>query len=436
MQSSVDPLPRRFGDYFLFDKIGEGGMARIYLSRQKTKLGAERLVAVKQILPFLSKSAEFARLLIDEAKLAAQLSHSGIVQVYDLGREEDLLFIAMEYVEGFDLNELLRRCARSKIGFPIEFSLFIICEALKALSYAHHFKNEQGLSQGVVHRDVSPSNVLISFDGEVKLCDFGIARAIGVESAIRPEAIQGKAGYMSPEAAGGLPLNARADVFSAGIILWELLAGRRLYKTKKGQPPSLERAIEAEIPPLLSRGYEDEKRLFGICLKALAKQPEDRYPSGTEFLHDLEEYVFDANLIVSPLRLGRWLMETFGQQIVEVRRARERAARALDLGPLLQMRPAVDPEQQAAREAETVPETPVAPVASPRFPRVPASAPSPPTPPRPDAAMVSPAPAPALFPPDSQAPAPQASPPSGLAVFAIGFVVTAALGALLLIYLL
>lgn len=322
-----ESLPRRFGRYMLFDKVGEGGMARIYLGRFSTELGAKRLVVVKQILPLLASSQEFSRLLIEEAKLAAGLSHGNVVQVIDLGREDEVLYIAMEYVEGFDLSDLLRRCSRSKTPLPIEFSLLIVIETLRALDYAHRKKDEHGKPQGIVHRDVSPSNVLVSFDGEVKLCDFGIARAMGVGAELPAEAIQGKAGYMSPEAAAGESVDARSDVFAAGVILWELLAGRRLYRGESGRPPSLAQARAAEVPELPARGLPEEARLHQIVMRALARSPKERFPTAREFLRELEDYAGGAGLLASPLRVGEWLMEHFGAEIIERRRARERAAK-------------------------------------------------------------------------------------------------------------
>ncbi|GMV15057.1 MAG: hypothetical protein AMXMBFR56_32810 [Polyangiaceae bacterium] len=324
---SSESLPRRFGRFVLFDKIGEGGMARIYLGRQSTELGGERLVVVKQILPILASSQEFSKLLIEEAKLAAGLSHGNVVQVIDLGREDDVLYIAMEYVEGFDLSDLLKRCSRTKTPLPVEFSLLIVIETLRALEYAHRKKDEHGRPLGIVHRDVSPSNVLVSFDGEVKLCDFGIARAMGVGAELPTEAIQGKAGYMSPEAAAGGSADARSDVFAAGVILWELLAGRRLYRGEAGRPPSLEQARQAEIPPLPTRGLANETRLHRIVMRALARDPADRYPSARDFLRELEDYAGEAGMLASPLRVGEWLMASFGAEIVERRRSRERAAK-------------------------------------------------------------------------------------------------------------
>ncbi len=336
-----DPLPRRFGRWVLFDKIGEGGMARIYLGRTETGLGGERLGVVKQMLPLLGTSADFSRLLIEEAKLAAQLSHGCIAQVFDLGREEDTLYIAMEYVEGFDLRELLRHCTQRKVPLPVEFSLFVVAETLKALDYAHRKRDEQGRPLGIVHRDVSPSNVLISFEGEVKLCDFGIARAMGAQAALSDEAIQGKAGYMSPEAARGETPDARSDVFAVGIICWELLSGRRLYKSD-GRGPPLELARRAEIPPLPERGYPEEARLHQIVMRALEVDREARHASARAMLREIEDYVASTNLMASPLKFGQWLMQNFGQEIVERRRMRERAAKQLDQpgAPTSQPKPA------------------------------------------------------------------------------------------------
>lgn len=257
VDGATDPLPRRFGRYLLFDRIGRGGMADIYLARLETEIGAARRVVVKQILPELSRDPRFARMLIDEAKLVSGLRHANIVQVLDLGREGERLFIAMEYVEGFDLDQLLRALSRRRIALPAEFALFVVREVLAALDFAHRATDEEGRPRGIVHRDVSPSNVLISFEGEVKLCDFGIAKALGMPAVASAEpgssgeagsgkrsSIAGKAAYMSPEHARGEELDARADVFSAGIVLHELCAGgaciaaakRRCWSSRAGAP--------------------------------------------------------------------------------------------------------------------------------------------------------------------------------------------------------
>jgi serine/threonine protein kinase len=319
-----DALPRTFGRYTLFELIGKGGMAQIYLARAETELGATRLAVVKEILPQFADDPRFAEMLIHEAKLAARLSHRHIVQVFDLGRERDHLFIAMEYVEGFDLNALLRQCTERQVGLPAEHALGIVADVLEGLDYAHRRLGDDGRPLGIVHRDVSPSNVLISYEGEVKLCDFGIAHANDlVRDEGANEALKGKAGYMSPEHARGEKLDARADVFAAGILLWELLAGRRLYRPK-ADATLLEQARLAEIPALLDKGVPEHARLERIVRRALAADRDARYPSAAAFVRDLEAYLGDNHMLASRLKLGEWISTTFGTAIIEQRRESER----------------------------------------------------------------------------------------------------------------
>ena len=321
-------LPRRFGRYALFDFIGKGGMAEIFLARAHTDLGASRLCVVKQILPEFALHPQFAEMLIHEAKLAARLNHAHIVQVFDLGREGDQLYIAMEYVEGFDLNALLRRCSQQKVPLPLEYALRIVSDTLQGLDYAHRRTTDDGKPLGIVHRDVSPSNVLVSLEGEVKVCDFGIARANDVvlneSGAQMDEAIKGKAGYMSPEhARGGEPIDARADVFAVGIVMWELIAGRRMYR-KESEVPLLEQAKRAQIPELPAKGLPLEDKLHAIVKRALSANREGRYPSAGAMLREVDAVMSEAKLVASPLKLGEWLMESFGPEVAEQRRARER----------------------------------------------------------------------------------------------------------------
>jgi serine/threonine protein kinase len=322
--TSPPALPRTFGRYTLFEQIGKGGMAQIYLARAETELGATRLAVVKQILPAFADDPRFAEMLIHEAKLAARLGHRRIVQVFDLGKENEHLYIAMEYVEGFDLNSLLRQCTERKVSLPATHALGIVADMLEGLDYAHRRVDEQEQPLGIVHRDVSPSNVLISYEGEVKLCDFGIAHAndlVKEESAA--EALKGKAGYMSPEHARGEALDARADVFAAGIILWELLAGRRLYKAKSDVPLVIQ-AQEASIPSLPDKGVPNHAALEEIVRRALAKDRDERYPSTGAMLRDLEGYLADNGMLASRLKLGEWIATSFGTEVVEKRRASER----------------------------------------------------------------------------------------------------------------
>lgn len=303
------------------------------------QLGGARRVVVKEILPELSSDPRFSRLLVREAKLAARLSHRNIVRVLDLGRESGRVYIAMEYVEGYDLNQLLGQLTRRRLPLPAEFALFIVREVLAGLDYAHRTRDHQGSPLGVVHRDVSPSNVLVSFEGEVSLCDFGIARAYsgeresgGVTPALKdPEGsrvqrtrLSGKSAYMSPEHARGDDVDARSDLFAAGILLWELCSGRRLYR---GSETELhEQALAGRVPVLADRGLPQTPRLQLILDRALAFDPAMRYQSAREMLDELDGYALSQQLMASQLRFAAFLTDHLADQIVEVRRARERAA--------------------------------------------------------------------------------------------------------------
>lgn len=326
-------LPREFGRYQLFDTIGAGGMAEIFLARARTEFGASRLVVVKQILDHLSDDEAFAEMLVAEAKLAAQLNHGNVVQVFDLGREEGRLFIAMEYVEGFDLNQLLGRLSKARLALPAEFALLIVRETLRGLAYAHRAKSSEGAALSLVHRDVSPSNVLISFEGEVKLCDFGIARAMAGADAAADDTlarirVAGKSAYMSPEQARGEDVDARSDVFGAGVLLWELCAGRRMYKGSEDEMLAMARA--GEVPALPDRGMPNHEALNEVVMRALCANRDERFGSAEAFLDALETYAIGAGLMASPLRFGTFLTDHFAEEIVQRRRARERSAAVVE----------------------------------------------------------------------------------------------------------
>jgi len=335
-------LPSRLGDYELFDHIGRGGMADIYRARRAGELGVVRQVVVKEVLPDLAGSERLAALLAQEAKLASRLEHANIVRIEQLGRDDGTLYIAMEYVEGLDLRELLRRASRQRVPLPIELSLRIVIEILRGLDYAHRakVKDEEGRERiGVIHRDVSPSNVLLSFEGEVKVCDFGIARAHdeGTATPTFSEAmIEGKAGYMSPEQARGEPLDPRADVFAAGIILWELVSGKKLYKARAGEN-LLDIAKRAVVPEPPRRGFPLEEELFVIVRRALARDRTSRYASAGAMLRDLESFTARAGMVASTLKLRRFLTENFEDELARARTRRELATVAISRGPLAMM---------------------------------------------------------------------------------------------------
>jgi serine/threonine protein kinase len=334
------PLPRAFGKYLLFDCIGRGGVAEIFLARMTAQLGGARRVVVKQILPELSSDPKIARSLVREAKLVTRLNHRNIVRVFDLGRESNRLYIAMEYVEGYDLNQLLRQLTQRKLALPAEFALFILREVLAGLDYAHRARDQHGAPLAIVHRDVSPSNVLISFEGEVRLCDFGIARAFHREadhwggspardregSRVQRVRTAGKCAYMAPEHARGEEIDARSDLFVAGMLLWELCSGRRLYRGE--EEAQLEQALLANIPPLADRGLPQQSRLQAILDRALALDPATRYQSAQEMLADLDHYALSTQLMASQLRFASFLTDHLADDIRVLRRTRELAAEA------------------------------------------------------------------------------------------------------------
>jgi eukaryotic-like serine/threonine-protein kinase len=328
-------LPRAFGNYLLLDRIGRGGMAEIFLARATNDLGVARRVVVKQIAAEYSSDPIFTRSLISEAKLAARLSHKNIVRVLDLGREEDRLYIAMEYVEGFDLNQLLGRLSRERIPLPLEFALLIVRSVLAALDHAHRAVDANGTPLGLVHRDVSPANVLISLEGEVRLCDFGIARAFapeygGDEEPLFQHALwAGKGWYVAPEHARGQDVDARSDVFAVGVLLWELCAGRRMYKRDDMSWLDPERAMA--IPSLPEREFPDSDWLHAVLDKALAFDPAMRFQSAHEMLAELEEYALATQLMASQLRFAAFLGMHFEADFAELRMLREQAGdRALE----------------------------------------------------------------------------------------------------------
>lgn len=351
-------LPARLGAFELFDHIGRGGMADIYRARRKGGLGLERQVVIKEVLPEYANCEHMANLLAEEARIASRLEHPNIVRIEDLQREDGNLYIAMEYVEGLDLRETLRAASRTQTRIPIEVTIFIVEEILKALDYAHGytFTNPSGLlRQGIIHRDVSPSNVLLSLDGEVKLCDFGIARSFdGVDlddaSSELGGLVEGKAGYMSPEQARGESLDGRADTFAAGILLWELISGRKLYKAAPGES-LFDVARRAEVPPLRSRGLPHEETLFAIVAKATTFDREQRYATAAEMGEALGAYAARAGFGRRSFMLQGFLEQNFADSLREVRKRRELATRALASGPLARVEVIAQPAASALASA-------------------------------------------------------------------------------------
>ncbi len=334
MNPSADPLPVAFGSYTLFDSIGKGGMAEIFLARARTEIGAGRLCVIKRILPEFNRDESFCEMLINEARICAHLSHANVVKTYELGHIDDQYYIAMEYVEGMDLNRLLGVLTKKGIALPVQFALYIIAEVLKGLDYAHRAGDDRGQPLHIIHRDVSPTNVLISAEGEVKLCDFGIAKVMVGELSARDihlddAHIKGKIAYMAPEHVAGGDIDQRADLFAVGILLWELLSGRRLYRSKDPDE-TLKRALAADIPDVEDAGFPEYEMLTAIVRRALSRDRERRFCNGQEFLRAIEDYLHVVGLPVSQFRFAEFLASSAGDALAQ--QHEERESRLAQLG--------------------------------------------------------------------------------------------------------
>jgi TonB family protein len=281
----------RFGQFQLIEKIATGGMAEVYKARMSGVEGFQKIVAIKKILPHMAASDDFMTMFADEAKLAAQLNHPNIIHIYDLGKVDNSYYIAMEYVEGRDLRSILKSGSEHGLPLPPELALFIASKLAAALDYAHRRKDFNGDDLSLVHRDVSPQNVLISYEGDIKLCDFGIAKAASKSSQTQAGALKGKLQYMSPEQASGKPLDRRSDLFSLGSCLYEMLTGEKLFAGESDMT-ILDQVRNVKAQPPSSKNPDVPKRVDSIVLKALAKSPEDRYQNASDLQRDLESVLY------------------------------------------------------------------------------------------------------------------------------------------------
>lgn len=276
-------FPRPFGKYELLERVGDGGMAEVFRARLPGVAGFEKIVVVKKILPHLAKKRRFVDMFVAEAKLAAEVTHKNVVQVFELGQlpETGEFYMAMEYVHGTDLRHVLGYTTKRGLRLPPWFSVYVVCEILEGLHYAHMLKDQQGAPRNIVHRDVTPSNIFISNKGEVKLGDFGVAKDSASASRTRTGQLKGKIGYMSPEQVRSLPVDPRTDVFALGIVLWETLAQRRLFKGRSDFEAMTLICNAERVPP--SAHVDDvPKALDETVLRALEPDIEKRISSARE----------------------------------------------------------------------------------------------------------------------------------------------------------
>ncbi len=307
----------KFGRYYLLRHIATGGMAEIYLSKQIGLEGFEKLLVVKKILNQYLENEEFITMFLDEARLAAKLDHPNIVRIYDLGKQDRNYYIAMEYIPGEDLRTILRKVSKQSKLVPQQHTLHIISSVCEALDYAHKKKDATGKPLGIIHRDISPQNVMVSYEGNVKLLDFGIAKATTQSNETEAGVLKGKYAYMSPEQAKGQKLDNRSDIFSVGILLFEMLTNHRLFKTAS-QLDTLKKLVYEEIPSPKEFNADISDELEAIVMKALAKDVDKRYSSAREFQHDIEDYLAKNRIVASTTRVSEFMQETFKEEIVNL----------------------------------------------------------------------------------------------------------------------
>src|SRR6202453_234135 len=306
MTLSAPPAPFGLGPYELLRRIATGGMAEVYLARRGGPHGFKKIVAVKRILPQYARDPDFVAMFVDEARVCAHLGHPNIVQVFDFGEHDGELYMAMELVDGTTGARLIRAAAAKDEEIPLDVSLHIALSILRGLEYAHAARDESGKPLSLVHRDVSPGNVLIDRSGAVKLTDFGIARAAELERRTDAGQLKGKLGYMSPEQVVGRELDARSDLFTLAIVLAEMVILRPLFSGGT-ELDVLIRIRDADLGALDRAKDRVPHDLRAVLHRALAKDPMLRYASAAAFADAIEDLIRRRRLQVGPAKLAAWI---------------------------------------------------------------------------------------------------------------------------------
>jgi len=299
--------------YRIIEKIDAGGMAEIYRGEAVSLEGFARQVAIKRILPSMCTDPKFVAMFLDEARLSMQLTHANIVQIFDIGKADDTYFVVMELIDGLNLRRLLQRSVDRDDKITVALACYITIEVAKALSYAHERRDSDGKSLGIVHRDVSPPNVLLSNRGEIKLTDFGLAKAASHVQHSDADVIKGKYSYLSPEVVDGKPVDPRADVYSTGIMLWEMLCGRKLFAGKTDMD-TVELVRRGQVPKPSTVRAEVDDELDKIVMKILAKSPKRRFQSARAVEQALAGYLFKHNKRVTASDVASYLSSSEDQQ--------------------------------------------------------------------------------------------------------------------------
>ncbi|MEW5855178.1 MAG: serine/threonine-protein kinase [Myxococcota bacterium] len=302
--------PQIFGRYLLLDRVASGGMAEVWRAKIFGADDFQRIIAIKKILPHVCEDQEFIQMFKDEAKITVQLQHANIGQVYELGKIDDTFFIAMEYISGKDAKTIWSFQRQRGEPLPVPLACFLIQKMCEGLDYAHRKRDNFGVDLKIVHRDVSPQNVLISWEGEVKVIDFGIAKAAGKASKTQAGILKGKFGYMAPEQVRGMPIDQRADVFALGVCLYEMVTGERAF-VADSDFSLLEMVRNVEIKPPTLANNKVPPEVERIIYKALAKDPDDRYQWGSDLGEDLQRFMLMNGRAPSRNDLAEYLRQNF-----------------------------------------------------------------------------------------------------------------------------
>ncbi len=307
--------------YELVAEVASGGMATVFLSRLSGVGGFQRMVAIKRLHPHLAFENEFVEMFLDEARLAAGIHHPNVVSILEVGASERGYYLVMEYIEGDTLARLLARAATSGQKLPRDVALRIVLDMLAGLHAAHELKDEMGQPTELVHRDVSPQNLLVGIDGICRITDFGVARAATRLSATRVGQLKGKIAYMAPEQAmGKREIDRRADVFASGIVLWEVLAGRRLFKSEN-EAATLSRVLTEPIPNLKDVAPDVPAQIAEVCMKALERDPAERFATAAQLADALERAATAEETIASARELAAYVTSVLGNEIAQQREA-------------------------------------------------------------------------------------------------------------------
>jgi serine/threonine-protein kinase len=348
-------VPKQIGRYQILDRVAVGGMAELFKAQLQGQLGFEKLVAIKKILPHLAGDQSFVEMFIDEARITAQLDHKHIVSVFELGTDADTPYIAMQYVDGLDVLALLRECARAQIRLPPDLAALIASAVLDALDYAHNALDVHGKPLRIVHRDISPGNVLLSWRGDVKLTDFGIARAAERRHKTEAGTLKGKYGYMSPEQVSGAEVDARSDLFSVGILLAEMVMARRLF-TSTNDLDILLMVRDARLDRLHKYASEFPVELRVLTVRALQRRPEDRWQTAAQFRDALDEWIRRTTRVSArdlAMLIGRVINSPTADLERDVREPDPEAMSGLS-GPMTRMHLAAAEEEARQARAEFI----------------------------------------------------------------------------------